>query len=119
MLAAPQDDLFVVGDEDQTLYGWRRASVHRMIDLDTAYPALRRVALEHNYRCTPEVIVASAALIAHNRLRFAKSIKPAAGRPPGGARAIRLAHYKEADLDEGTPLLARKLAAYSRADIAV
>src|SRR6185503_15722604 len=34
MLAAPHDDLFVVGDEDQTLYGWRRASVHRMIDLD-------------------------------------------------------------------------------------
>ena len=119
MLAAPHDDLFVVGDEDQTLYGWRRASVHRMIDLDAAYPALRRVALEHNYRCTPEVIAASAALIAHNRLRFAKAIKPAAGRPPGGVRAIRLASYKDADLDEGTRLLARKLAAYTRADIAV
>ena len=119
MLAAPHDDLFVVGDEDQTLYGWRRASVHRMIDLDAAYPALRRVALEHNYRCTPEAIAASASLIAHNRLRFAKAIKPPAGRPPGGARAIRLAHYKDADLDDGTRLLARKLAAYTRADIAV
>src|SRR5215211_2710643 len=80
--------LFVVGDEDQTLYGWRRASVHRMIDLDAAYPALRRVALEYNYRCTPEAIAASASLIAHNRLRFAKAIKPSGERPPGGARAI-------------------------------
>ncbi len=119
MLAAPHDDLFVVGDEDQTLYGWRRASVHRMIDLDTAYPALRRVALEHNYRCTPEAIAASGALIAHNRLRFAKAIKPGSGRTPGGARAIRLAHFNEAELDQGTRLLARKLAGYSRADIAV
>ena len=119
MLAAPHDDLFAVGDEDQTLYGWRRASVHRMIDLDASYPALRRVALEHNYRCTPEVIAASAALIAHNRLRFAKSIKPPAGRAPGGKRAIRLAHYKQSELEEGTRLLARKLVVHSRADIAV
>ena len=101
MLAAPHDDLFVVGDEDQTLYGWRRASVHRMIDLDAAYPALRRVALEHNYRCTPEVVAASAALIAHNRLRFAKAITPRPGRPPGGERAIRLAHYASRTLDDG------------------
>ena len=101
ILAAPHDDLFVVGDEDQTLYGWRRASVHRMIDLDAAYPALRRVALEHNYRCTPEVVAAGAALIANNRLRFAKPITPAPGRTPGGARAIRLAHFPEAELDAG------------------
>ena len=83
MLAAPHDDLFVVGDEDQTLYGWRRASVHRMIDLDAAYPALRRVALEHNYRCTPEAIAASASLIAHNRLRFAKADQARGGRAAG------------------------------------
>ena len=114
ILAAPHDNLFVVGDEDQTLYGWRRASVHRMIDLDTAYPALQRVALEHNYRCTPEVIGAGAALIAHNRLRFPKPIAAAPGREPGGSRAIRLASG-----DESAPLLARKLAAYTRKEIAV
>ena len=119
MLAAPQDDLFVVGDEDQTLYGWRRASVHRMIDLDAAYPALHRVALEHNYRCTPEVVAASATLIANNTLRFPKPIRPAPGRRPGGARAIRIAHYGDSARDEGARLLARKLAALSRTDIAV
>src|SRR4029079_15491185 len=83
MLAAPHDDLFVVGDEDQTLYGWRRASVHRMIDLDAAYPALRRVALEHNYQWPSEAIAASASRIPHTRLPFPKAIKPPAGRPPG------------------------------------
>src|SRR5919201_2374611 len=119
MLAAPQDDLFVVGDEDQTLYGWGRASVHRMIDLDAAYPALHRVALGHNYRCTPEVIRASAALIANNALRFPKPITPAPERVSGGPRAIRVAHHREAERDESSRLLARKLGAYQRADIAV
>jgi len=119
MLAAPQDELFVVGDEDQTLYGWRRASVHRMIDLDAAYPALHRVALDHNYRCTPEVIAASAALIANNALRFPKPIGAPPERGLGGARAIRIAHYAESALEEGSRLLARKLAGYSRPDIAV
>jgi superfamily I DNA/RNA helicase len=119
MLAAPHDDLFVVGDEDQTLYGWRRASVHRMIDLDATYLALHRVALEHNYRCTPEVIRASAALIANNALRFPKPITRVPGRASGGPRAIRIAHYRESEHDEGARLLARKLVAYSRADIAV
>ncbi|MBE2318641.1 ATP-dependent helicase [Solirubrobacter sp. CPCC 204708] len=113
MLAAPHDDLFVVGDEDQTLYGWRRASVRTMLDLQKAYPTLHRVALEHNYRCTPEVVRASATLIGHNARRFAKPIRSAPDRTPGGERAIRVAAG-------GAPrLLARKLAAYTRPDIAV
>ncbi len=45
ILAAPHDRFFCVGDEDQTLYGWRRASVRRIIDLDRAYPGLQRVSL--------------------------------------------------------------------------
>jgi superfamily I DNA/RNA helicase len=64
-----------------------------MIDLDAAYPALRRVALEHNYRCTPEAITASASLIAHNlaalRQGHQASRRAAAGRGAcGPARAL-------------------------------
>jgi DNA helicase-2/ATP-dependent DNA helicase PcrA len=119
MLAAPQDDLFVVGDEDQTLYGWRRASVRRIIDLDAAYPSLERHALDHNYRCTPEVVTASARLIAHNRLRFPKTIEPAPGRPPGGKRAIRVAPFPDRDDGEAAQMLARKLARHVRGEIVV
>src|SRR4051812_11331308 len=108
LLAAPQDDLFVVGDEDQTLYGWRRASVTRMLELDAAH----RIQLEHNYRCRAEVVEASAKLIAHNRERFDKRIRPV--REPGGDRAIRV--HAGAD---GPALLARKLAAHRRGEIAV
>ena len=119
MLAAPQDDLFAVGDEDQTLYGWRRASVRRIVDLDAAYPSLERHALEHNYRCTPEVVTASARLIARNRLRFPKTIRPAPGRPPGGKRAIRVAKFADNDDGQAERMLAAKLARHSRGEIVV
>jgi superfamily I DNA/RNA helicase len=64
ILAAPHDQLFCVGDEDQTLYAFRRASVERIICLDMLYPALQRIALEMNYRCPAAVVAASARLIA-------------------------------------------------------
>ncbi len=80
ILAAPQDALLAVGDDDQTLYGFRRASVRRMLELDRAYPGLERVALAHNYRCPPAVVEASRALIDHNAVRFPKRIEPAPGR---------------------------------------
>ena len=119
MLAAPQDDLFAVGDEDQTLYGWRRASVRRIVDLDAAYPSLERHALEHNYRCTPEVVAASSRLIARNRLRFPKTIKPTPGRPAGGRHAIRVAPFPERDDGEAERMLAKKLSRHARGEIVV
>jgi superfamily I DNA/RNA helicase len=85
ILAAPQDSLFTVGDEDQVLYGWRRASAARLVTLDQVYPGLRRVALATNYRCPVDVVVRSARLIAFNRLRFPKPIGPAPGRSDGRA----------------------------------
>ena len=77
ILAAPHDGFFCVGDEDQTLYGWRRASVRRILELDVAYPGLERIALAHNYRCPREVVEVSRRLIEHNRIRFPKAIHAA------------------------------------------
>jgi DNA helicase-2/ATP-dependent DNA helicase PcrA len=86
LVAAPQDRLFCVGDEDQTLYAFRRASVERIILLDKLYPALERVALGVNYRCPPKVVQASRTLIEHNKVRFPKQI--AAGQLDGHGRPI-------------------------------
>jgi ATP-dependent DNA helicase UvrD/PcrA len=77
LVVAPQDQLFCVGDEDQTLYAFRRASVERIILLDKIYPALERVALGVNYRCPSAVVKASRALIEHNEVRFSKQITAA------------------------------------------
>jgi DNA helicase-2/ATP-dependent DNA helicase PcrA len=76
IVAAPHDQLFCVGDEDQVLYAFRRAGVERIICLDGPYPGLQRFAFATNYRCPARIVVASRALIAANRVRFAKQIEP-------------------------------------------
>ncbi|HEX6128317.1 MAG TPA: ATP-dependent helicase [Candidatus Limnocylindria bacterium] len=81
LLAAPQDNLFVVGDDDQTIYAWRLADVRRILGFEALYPGARRVQLATNYRCPPAVVDVSRRLIEHNRERFAKRV--AAGAAPG------------------------------------
>ena len=90
ILAAPEDALFCVGDEDQTLYGLRRASVRRMLELDLAYPGLQRVSLAHNYRCPPEIVAASRAARS-TTTRCASRRDRAGARPRAGARRDRAA----------------------------
>jgi DNA helicase II / ATP-dependent DNA helicase PcrA len=85
LLAAPEDNLFVVGDDDQTIYAWRLADVRRILRFGDDYPAARRVMLATNYRCPQAVVAASARLVAVNRERFVKPIRPAPGAPSNGA----------------------------------
>ncbi|MGZ8475346.1 MAG: ATP-dependent helicase [Candidatus Limnocylindria bacterium] len=79
LLAAPEDNLFVVGDDDQTIYAWRLADVRRILRFGDDYPSAQRVMLATNYRCPAGVIEASARMVAVNRERFEKPIRP----PPG------------------------------------
>jgi superfamily I DNA/RNA helicase len=81
LLAAPEDNLFVVGDDDQTIYAWRLADVRRILRFSSDYPSAGRVMLATNYRCPRAVIEASARLVAINRERFAKPIRAPAGAP--------------------------------------
>ncbi|MEO6577627.1 MAG: ATP-dependent helicase, partial [Candidatus Limnocylindria bacterium] len=78
-LAAPEDNLFVVGDDDQTIYAWRLADVRRILRFAQDYPGAHRVMLATNYRCPATVIAASARMVATNRERFAKPIRSPAG----------------------------------------
>ncbi len=117
VLAAPRDGFFCVGDEDQTLYGWRRASVRRMLELDVAYPGLQRISLARNYRCPPEVVSASRRLIERNVVRFPKPIEAAAGRAAGGPRAVELVEVAEPRA--AAEQIARRLRAGRRGEIVV
>jgi DNA helicase-2/ATP-dependent DNA helicase PcrA len=76
LLAEPQRNLFVVGDDDQTIYAWRLADVRRILRFEALYPGTRRVQLATNYRCPGPVVAASRRLIGVNRERFAKRIDP-------------------------------------------
>jgi DNA helicase-2/ATP-dependent DNA helicase PcrA len=83
LLAAPQDNLFVVGDDDQTIYAWRLADVRRILGFASLYPGASRVQLATNYRCTPDVVTVSRRLIEHNQERFTKRIGAGAKPIPG------------------------------------
>ena len=84
LLAAPEDNLFVVGDDDQTIYAWRLADVRRILRFSADYPTARRVMLATNYRCPPAVVAASARMVAVNRERFTKPIRAPAGASHDG-----------------------------------
>jgi DNA helicase-2/ATP-dependent DNA helicase PcrA len=114
-IAAPQDQVFCVGDEDQTLYAFRRASVARIICLDGLYPALERVALEINYRCPPTVVDASRALIAHNQVRFDKKIHAASKKVEQTSVKLHAVKHKS----DSAVLAAQALRARSRREIVV
>jgi len=102
LLAGEARNVFLVGDDDQTIYAWRLADVRRVLDLAARLPGLRRVDLITNYRCPRQVVERAVRLIEGNRERFAKVIRagPAARgelllAPDSGdelARARRLLH---------------------------
>jgi len=79
LLAAPANRIFLVGDDDQSIYGWRLADVRRVLAIDHRLPGLRRVHLVTNYRCPGPVVERAVRLVAHNAERFEKEIAPRAG----------------------------------------
>jgi len=75
MLAAPLDNLFVVGDDDQSIYRFRGAKPEIMLHMPKDYGNLEIVKLGYNYRCPREVVDFASKIIAHNRQRFQKEIQ--------------------------------------------
>jgi DNA helicase-2/ATP-dependent DNA helicase PcrA len=91
ILAEPEQNLFVVGDDDQTIYAWRLADVRRILGFSALYPGAARVQLATNYRCPPAVVAASRLLISVNRERFEKLISPAPARSDEAGSVVMLA----------------------------
>jgi superfamily I DNA/RNA helicase len=85
LLAAPANRIFLVGDDDQSIYGWRLADVRRVLGLAASLPGLRRVDLVTNYRCPSTVVDRAVRLVEHNAERFAKRIR---ARPGAGGSLI-------------------------------
>jgi DNA helicase II / ATP-dependent DNA helicase PcrA len=77
LLSTPLNNLCVVGDDDQSIYGWRGASPHFLLGFPLEYPNAARVTLDVNHRCPPPVVEASNHLAAHNKQRFDKVIRAA------------------------------------------
>lgn len=90
LLAAEGNGLFVVGDDDQSIYSWRGANVAHMQGFQRDFPGARLVRLEQNYRSTGNILAAANALIACNPSRLGKTLwtSGAAGKPISVYRAF-------------------------------
>jgi DNA helicase-2/ATP-dependent DNA helicase PcrA len=94
MLAGDTGRVFVVGDDDQSIYGWRGARVENVQHFVRDFPDVRTVRLEQNYRSTGNILQAANALIAHNEARMGKELWTAG---PKGSPIRLYAAFNEQD----------------------
>lgn len=74
MLALPENNLFIVGDDDQSIYRFRGSKPEIMLNFDKDYPNAKKVILNTNYRCGKYIVETSKNLISNNKKRFEKDI---------------------------------------------
>jgi DNA helicase-2/ATP-dependent DNA helicase PcrA len=94
VLAGPSGQMFVVGDDDQAIYGWRGARVENVQHFLRDFPGAQTIRLEQNYRSTGTILKAANAIITNNPHRLGKQLWTAG--EPGDAVALYAA-YNEQD----------------------
>ncbi|MDE7203929.1 MAG: ATP-dependent helicase [Lachnospiraceae bacterium] len=75
LLAKPQDNLFIVGDDDQSIYGFRGSKPEIMLNFNKDYPEAKQVLLDVNYRSRKDIVDVAGKLISHNKARFDKKVR--------------------------------------------
>ncbi len=91
LLAAPRDNLCVVGDDDQSIYAWRGAVAGNILKFRDSYPSAAEVTLEQNYRSTGAILSAANAVIRNNSGRREKNL----WSDLGGGRAVRVVPFND------------------------
>lgn len=95
VLCAYHNNLFIVGDPDQTIYTWRGASVRYILDFDKEFPHVQTIMMMANYRSTPQIVAAANSLIGNNKHRIKKDLLPVL---PDGSRVV-YHHAKTAEAE--------------------
>ena len=102
-LAAAHRNLCVVGDDDQSIYGWRGANVQNILDFERDYPEATVVKLEQNYRSTQLILDAAHAVVSRNERRTDKKLWT---ENQGGVPIQRFEAFNE---DEEAEWIARQI----------
>jgi DNA helicase-2/ATP-dependent DNA helicase PcrA len=94
LLAGEHGNLMVVGDDDQSIYGWRGADIRNILDFEQSFPSARTVRLERNYRSTQRILDAANLVIAENVNRKGKTLRT---ERTGGERITLVETFDEND----------------------
>ena len=94
-LCTAHENLVVVGDDDQSIYGWRGARIENILNFKDQFSNVKFIKLEQNYRSTDEILNAANELISHNKNRLGKSLTSM----NGGGEKIEILHSSEESIE--------------------
>jgi len=119
LLGGAHRNVFVVGDPDQSIYGWRGANIRNILEFERDYPDAQVIKLEQNYRSTQTILDAANQVIRHNRARKEKRLWTAAGK--GAPVVVHLGdnEHLEAEFVADRIIRLRRMAGLKYSDFAV
>ena len=94
LIGGEHANVMVVGDDDQSIYGWRGADIRNILDFERDFPQATIVRLEENYRSTPQILELANVAISPNTERRGKTLR---STRPGGERATVVGAYDDRD----------------------
>jgi DNA helicase-2/ATP-dependent DNA helicase PcrA len=94
LLGGEHGNVLVVGDDDQSIYGWRGADIRNILDFEKDFPTAKVVRLEENYRSTPQVLELANVVIEANTSRRGKMLR---ATRPGGEKPLAVGSLDERD----------------------
>jgi DNA helicase-2/ATP-dependent DNA helicase PcrA len=94
-LVRPHKNLCVVGDDDQSIYGWRGAEVRHILEFPRIFPNTKIIRLEDNYRCTDKILELANQLVRNNRDRHDKKLVP----HKVGPNSVRFSNYPDEEAE--------------------
>jgi len=118
-MCAVHRNIAVVGDDDQSIYGWRGAEIQNILGFPKRYKSCKVIRLERNYRSTGKILDLANAIIASNKDRHTKVLKPSSGAA-GEKPELFVYENEEAEIDQVVKeLFAFSQQGYKWRDIAV